>query len=249
MDDVGIVVCSQGSFVFNCEGMECVVNGGETLFLSRGVCFSIVSYSADCQVAVIMYSADSIRDILGNTVVGMRFMEMLHPVACRVMHTGHEAELTKYSELLAAGNDSDNVFAANECRLLLLALTYRVCSIFHNLSADAEGSPSRSLQIYMQLQHLINAHYSNERGVQFYADRLCLSPKYLTTLVKTVSGSTVQQLVFKEITKRAIALITTTDKSIKQIAHELNFPNSSAFGTFFKKQVGMSPINYRKIYK
>lgn len=84
------------------------------------------------------------------------------------------------------------------------------------------------------------------RGVRYYADRLCLSPKYLTMLVKSVSGNTVQQLVFKAITKKAVSLITTTDKSIKEIADILNFPNASAFGTFFKKQVGMSPINYRQ---
>lgn len=48
------------------------------------------------------------------------------------------------------------------------------------------------------------------------------------------------------LTKKAISLITTTDKSIKEIADMLNFPNASAFGTFFKKQVGMSPVNYRQ---
>ena len=162
------------------------------------------------------------------------------------MHTGHEDELTKYSELLAVGNSDDNVFAANERRLLLLSLTYRLCSIFREISKDGDNAPSRRLDMYIQLMHLIDQHYVSERGVRFYADRLCLSPKYLTTLVKSVSGCTVQQLVFKAITKKAISLITTTDKSIKEIADELNFPNASSFGTFFKKQVGMSPVNYRQ---
>ena len=98
----------------------------------------------------------------------------------------------------------------------------------------------------MQLIQLIDQYYTCERGVRFYADRLCLSPKYLTSLVKSVSDNSVQELVFKAITKKAISLITTTDKSIKGIADYLNFPNASAFGTFFKKQVGMSPINYRQ---
>ena len=89
-------------------------------------------------------------------------------------------------------------------------------------------------------------YHTKERGVKSYADRLCRSPKYLTSLVKSVSGSSVQQLVFKAITKQAISLITTTDTSIKEIADYLNFPNASAFGTFFKKQVGMSPVNYRQ---
>lgn len=244
--DVGIIVCASGKFSFCCEDVDYVVNKGETAFLSHGVCFSVTSHSTDCSVVIILYRVDSIRNILGSTVVGMRFMSILNPRACWVMHTGHEDELTKYSELLAVGNSDDNVFAANERRLLLLSLTYRLCGIFREISKDGDNAPSRRLDMYIQLMHLIDQHYVSERGVRFYADRMCLSPKYLTTLVKSVSGCTVQQLVFKAITKKAISLITTTDKSIKEIADELNFPNASSFGTFFKKQVGMSPVNYRQ---
>ena len=244
--DVGIIVCTSGRFKFSCEDMKYVVNKGETAFLSRDVYFSITSHSDDCSVVIIMYRVDSIRDILGSTIVGMKFIEMLNPRDCWVMHTGHESELTKYSELLAVGNSDDNVFATNERRLLLLSLTYRLCGIFREISKDGDNASSRKLETYMQLMQLIDQYHTHERGVKFYADRLCLSPKYLTSLVKSVSGSSVQQLVFKAITKKAISLITTTDKSIKEIADLLNFPNASAFGTFFKKQVGMSPVNYRQ---
>lgn len=244
--DVGIIVCTSGRFTLCCKGMDYEVNTGETAFLSHGVCFSVADCSADCSVVIILYRVDSIRDILGSTVVGMRFVEFLNPRACWVMHTGHEEELTKYSELLAVGNSDNNIFAANERRLLLLSLTYRLCSIFREMSKDGDNAPNRKLETYMQLMQLIDQYYTRERGVRFYADRLCLSPKYLTTLVKQMSGSSVQQLVFKAITKKAISLITTTDRSIKEIADSLNFPNASAFGTFFKKQVGMSPVNYRQ---
>lgn len=244
--DVGIIVCTSGKFTIRCEDVEYVVNKSETAFLSHDVHFSVTKHSADCSVVIILYRADSIRDILGITIVGMKFIEMLNPRDCWVMHTGHEDELTKYSELLALNNSNNNVFAANERRLLLLSLTYRLYNIFHEISKDSDNASSRKLEIYMQLIQLIDQYYTCERGVRFYADRLCLSPKYLTSLVKSVSDNSVQELVFKAITKKAISLITTTDKSIKEIADYLNFPNASAFGTFFKKQVGMSPINYRQ---
>lgn len=93
---------------------------------------------------------------------------------------------------------------------------------------------------------LVEENFMKERGVKFYADKLFLSPKYLTSIVKSMSGCTVQQLVFKAITKKAIFFISNTDKSIKEISDTLGFPNASAFGTFFRKQVGMSPANFRK---
>ena len=167
--DVGIIVCTSGSFSFTCEGVEYQVATGETAFLSHGVSFTVTRHSADCSVVIILYRVDSIRDILGNTVVGMKFMEFVNPKACRVMHTGHEDELTHYSQLLAAGNGDANVFALNERRLLLLSLTYRLCSIFRALSADGDNEPSRKLETYMRLMQLIDSHYAEERGVRYHA--------------------------------------------------------------------------------
>ena len=92
---VGLIVCTSGCFSFRCEGVEYAVKTGETAFISRDVCFSVTGHSADCSVVVMLYRVDSIRDILGSTVVGMRFVEILNPRACWVMHTGHEDELTK----------------------------------------------------------------------------------------------------------------------------------------------------------
>ena len=243
---VGIMVCTSGAFTLRCEGVEYAVTQGETVFLARDVYFSISDHSADCGVVIILYRVDSIRDFLGTTIVGMKFVEMLNPRSCWVMHTQHESEFEKYAQLLAAKRNEGNVFAVNEHKLLLLALTYRVCSIFSALAKDGDHLSSRKLEIYMRLMQLIDQHYVKERGVRFYADKLCLSPKYLTSIVKSVSGSSVQQLVFKAITKKAIFLVNNTDKSIKEISDYLNFPNASAFGTFFKKQVGMSPVNYRQ---
>ena len=97
-----------------------------------------------------------------------------------------------------------------------------------------------------RLLQLIDAHYTEERGVEFYADKLCLSPKYLSALSKSVCGFTVQELIFKSIIRKSISLLKNTQKNIQEIADFFNFPNASYFGTFFKKQTGMSPQQYRK---
>ena len=75
--DVGIIVCRSGSFSFTCEGAEYIVNKDETLFLSHGVRFSVTAQSDNCSVVIIFYRADSIRDILGSTVVGMK-LSLIH---------------------------------------------------------------------------------------------------------------------------------------------------------------------------
>ena len=98
----------------------------------------------------------------------------------------------------------------------------------------------------MRLLQYIDQYYTQERGVEFYADKLCLSPKYLSALCKSICGYTVQELVFKAILRKSISLLKSTQRSIQEIADELNFPNASYFGTFFRKQTGMSPQRYRR---
>ena len=104
----------------------------------------------------------------------------------------------------------------------------------------------RQYEVFLKLISLIEQYYMQERGVEFYADKLCLSPKYLSVICKSICGYTVKDLVSKSIIRKSISLLKNTQKNIQEIADMFNFPNASFFGTFFKKQMGMSPGQYRK---
>ena len=101
------------------------------------------------------------------------------------------------------------------------------------------------IDTFIQLIRLVERYYKQERGVAFYADKLCLSPKYLSALSKSVCGYTVQELVFRAIIRRSMLLLKNSNKTIQEISNEFHFPNASAFGTFFKKDTGLSPLHYR----
>lgn len=92
----------------------------------------------------------------------------------------------------------------------------------------------RKIETFEMLVKLIEENFMRERTVAFYADQLCLTPKYLSVIVKSVCGKTVQQLIFKAIIRRSIYLMKNTNMTIQQIASDLSFPNASSFGTFFK---------------
>ena len=139
----------------------------------------------------------------------------------------------------------DDLFAVNERKLLLLSLTYRLCSVFSRQFFAKDSANARRTEIFLRLIRLIDRNYMAERGVAFYADKLCLSAKYLSELSKSVCGYTVQELVFKAITRKAMSLLDSTNKTVAEISDEFHFPNPSSFGTFFRKQTGLSPQKYR----
>ena len=246
VDYIGLVVCTRGSYSFkvNEENME--ARAGETLFLTENVHFQIESVSADLEYSLLFYRITPIRDILGNTVMMMRLYATLNPRPFIVLATGEEYALADYTQLLPSASYTEStMFDGHERKLLMLSLTYRLCSIFNRKVVQGGEASGHKIDIFVKLITLISDHYPKERSVSFYADRLCLSPKYLSSMVKGICGYTVQDLVFKAIIRRAIFLMTSTSKTIQEISDELSFPNASAFGTFFKKHTGLSPKNYR----
>lgn len=250
VEHVGIIVCHRGNFTIVAGGDTFKVEHGRTIFLNRGEYFHVVDSSADCLYSLLFYRIDTIRDILGNTVMGMKFWDVINPSSCQIVTNDKTADIGNYISLFASLPDDDNdVFIEKERMLLMLSLTYRLCSVFSKMIGSNHSISERQTDIYIRLIELVGKYYDRHRSVAFYADKLCLSPKYLSSIVKSISGLTVQQHVFKAIVRRSILLMNNTDMSIKQISDSFHFPNPSSFDTFFKKHTGMSPRTFRQLNK
>lgn len=102
--------------------------------------------------------------------------------------------------------------------------------------------------LYARFKDLLFLWRGKERRVSTYASELCVSPKYLTTVVKEVSGKTTTEWIDETVVGEIEHMLCHTQFSIKEIAIELNFPNLSFFGKYFKAHKGMSPKTYRATY-
>lgn len=247
MNYVGLIVCEKGYFCFDVDKKKFTARAGETVFLSEGNNFSIGELSDDLRVSILFYHIDPIREILGSSIVAMYLYTTLTPEPCYVWTSGEESDLARYIALLGRHRKSaQNPFDNHECKLLLLALTYRLCSIYSRRIIEEKNVAGHKIDTFIKLIRLIEKYYMQERGVAFYADKLCLSPKYLSALSKSVCGYMVQELVFRAIIRKSIFWLKNTNKSVQEISDDLNFPNASFFGTFFKKQTGLAP-SYSRI--
>lgn len=248
MKGLGVIICHRGSFQFSLNQKVCSAKAGESLFIPEEGAFQVLQESEDMEVQILIYQIEPIRDIMGNAVVTMYMYSRITPDEPSCVWTTGEEEITKYMSLLdSAVEVEENPFKLYEQKLLLLALTYRICSMYNRkLVNDGEEAGGRKNEVFIRLIQLIEKYYMQERGVEFYADKLCLSPKYLSAVSKSICGYTVQELVFKAIIRKCISLLKNTQKNIQEISNEFGFPNASYFGTFFKKQMGMSPQQYRR---
>ena len=97
----------------------------------------------------------------------------------------------------------------------------------------------------MQFLDLLTEHHSQQRSVGFYASRLHITPKYMSSLIKEVSGRSAAQWIDEYVILEAKSLLKYSDLSIQEIAYRLNFSTQSFFGKYFKQHTGMSPGQYK----
>ncbi|WP_228459252.1 helix-turn-helix domain-containing protein [Chryseobacterium carnipullorum] len=99
--------------------------------------------------------------------------------------------------------------------------------------------------IFLKFSQMIRDNIRQHRTVQFYADQLFVSGKYLIEVIKKASGKTPHQVIDETLLKEAYMMLGNPDITISEIAFELQFNSASAFGRFFKKHTSISPSEYR----
>lgn len=130
----------------------------------------------------------------------------------------------------------------------LQVLYGEICQLMAPLVEEQDSRQgSRKRQIFDRFLEELRQHYASQRSVQFYADRLCLTPKYLSQVVYAVSGRHAGDWIRDYVVLEAKALLKSGQYTVQQVADLLNFANQSFFGVYFKKAVGCSPTAYKEM--
>ncbi len=155
--------------------------------------------------------------------------------------------ITKYHNLIFEEmQQADNLFRASTAKSLMAALFFKVCSLYGKTMFSAHPTPNRQEEIFTGFLKLLTEHFREEHTIGFYADKLCITSKYLSSIVKDVSGESANKWIQSFVIKEAKILLLTTHLNIQQITNMLHFPSQSFFGKYFKQHTGLSPQQFRK---
>lgn len=124
-----------------------------------------------------------------------------------------------------------------------LALLKRSDAVITELRNIADTSLKRYIEPFTEL---VERHFTTQRNIGFYADRLCITPGYLNKLTKQLLGINVKGYVNNRIVQEIKNLLDYTSLSVAEIADQLNFQSSSYLVRYFKSQTGTTPLDYRK---
>ena len=128
---------------------------------------------------------------------------------------------------------------------LVMALMYHYDGLYRKHSDVLLASQSREQTIFDRFIYLVNQYAAKEHQIGFFAEKMCLTERYLGAVVRNASGTTAKEWIDRAIITRVKVELKHTDKSVLQISDEMNFPNASFFSKYFKRITGQTPLEYR----
>ncbi|MDR0864903.1 MAG: helix-turn-helix domain-containing protein [Candidatus Symbiothrix sp.] len=138
---------------------------------------------------------------------------------------------------------TDNPYRLEMIKHLTMVSYYMARPSFEKIIEPEK--PNRQVVLVEKFTNLVRENYRMQRETAFYADKLCLTPKYLSEVIKVASGKSVSEWIDDYVILEAKALLKSTNMTIQQISEELNFPSQSFFGKYFKRNTGVSPSEYK----
>lgn len=129
---------------------------------------------------------------------------------------------------------------------LVAAQMHHYDGLYQQFSDKQQVGRSREQTLFDRFIYLVNRYSQQEHQMGFYAGKMCLTERYLSTVVRQASGITGKEWIDRSIITRIKVELRHTEKSINQIADEMNFPNASFFCKYFKRLTGMTPARFRE---
>lgn len=238
-----IVVCTSGScrVKINLEVFE--IKAPKLVTIMPGQIFEILSNVDTLEGCVVSLSKKFV-DKVNLPGWHHQYMKMYNNPITDIDQSKLDSLLIFYAILHRAAANDKNPFRMQIIENLISIFYYGGVSSLDN---SVESNLKYNNHIVANFLELVQQHYREQRLIQFYANKLCITPKYLSKLVKEHTGRAAADWIEQHVILEARAMLQSSDMSIQQIATSLNFPNQSFFGKYFKRATGVSPKQYRAV--
>lgn len=150
-----------------------------------------------------------------------------------------------YRQLSSLMNQPDHPYREEIIKHLFSAHYYGLGYYMHGLQSQPAPLSAQQERCERFIS-LVAENFKTQREIGFYADKLCVSSKYLSTMLKQETGMTALEWIERHVVLYAKSCLSSTSMTIQEISDELDFPSQSVFGKYFKRVEGMSPKAYRQ---
>ena len=247
MNFILMALCRKGRAQYSIDTREQQVRPGDLLFISERHIVDNYMASPDFECLCIMVSTEFYHGFVQNVknVSSLLLFSTKNPV---VSLTAREVQVygNYYQNIREKMSDAEHHYRTELVKALLLAMFYDMSNVIWRVEQESQKTHSRADALFARFIVLLEQNFRRERRVSWYAEQLCITPKYLSEIVKHVSKRTPNEWIDSYVILEIRVLLKNSTKSIKEIAEGMNFQNQSFFGKYFREHMGVSPSGYRK---
>ena len=241
-----IALVLEGKAITNINGTSYEAHKNDLFICPPNIIIEKGLTSLDFQARFIFTSTAYIKRILplAENTWDIKFLFEKHPL----YHMSPQEATTfcQYYDLLCSKAQLPQPAQKKVIDTLMLAFIYDMSASLTQVIQNRVRPFTSGEYLFKRFIEMLENIYPKKRSVSYYADQLNITPKYLSSICKQVSGVRPSDIIDRYVIKDIDYLLKHSQKSIKEIAWELQFPNLSFFGKYVKQHLGMSPRTYRE---
>lgn len=248
LDVLVVALCLDGEASLSINGQVFNIKANDLLICPPNILLENATSSGDLDFRCMSFSRDYFRQMSmagsGNPWDVMKFLEnspvlQLEPEEVKVF--------CQYYDLICSKLQGTPRRHQKELiHALLQAFHYEFRDLLERFNDWKPQAYSAGERVFREFLDLLSTSFPKPRSVSAYADKLCITPKYLSTVAKQVGGESASALINRYVIQDIEYMLKQPDKSIKEICNELDFPNLSFFGKYVRRHLGISPKAYRE---
>ena len=246
LDGFAAIVMMSGEATLSINLNEYLVRPNDVVVFTPEVAINVVGDTEQASAYMIAFSKSFVNeiqiDLATSLPVYMRFGKdpVLHATSADV------GEIRQVFQLIKTMLRSDKERYRHEIIRTLFTTAFYIITDLNQRERPANRPKGRGELIFEEFTSLLQRYNKRERNVGFYARQLNITPKYLSSVVKEVSGRTAARWIDESVILEAKTLLKYSGMSIQEIAYSLNFSTQSFFGKYFKQHTGTSPSRYKR---
>lgn len=246
LDGFSVIVMMAGEATVSIDMKNYHVRPNSIVFFNPGSIIRTVRCSSNAAAFVLAFSKSFVNeiqiDLSASLPVYMRFGK------APVLQVSQQdvAEIRQVFQLVKSMLLSDKERYRHEIIRSLFTTAFYLIIDINQREEHSEQKQGRGEVLFSEFMKLLEQHHKSQRNVGFYARQLNITPKYLSSAVKEVSGKTAARWIDESVILEAKTLLKYSGMSIQEIAYHLNFSTQSFFGKYFKQHTGTSPSRYKR---
>ncbi len=240
-------IATQGWLTFIYNSQEITLKPNDFYIYSPGLPLTILSASDDYQAVSILIdeiTALEIPTVRHLVSIAYKPLALLNGPVMSLSAESANKLASRIREMISYFN-APHIYKSQVLQQLFSVFILDVHNILE-ITIGHQQPAQRMEEIFIGFIRLLPEHFIKHHDIAFYAERLNISPSYLSRIVKQLTGRTVADYINQMLAMEASFLLNTTSLTITQIADKLNFADTASFSKFFLRMKGISPKDYRK---